>query len=140
VSLDECTSIHHSWFYRGPRPEVARRTGITIYYEDQPIQFVIPPVVLGGHTMCQVRPLAETLGATVTWDQPSQTVTIRRDDRVARCSVGSEVGVVAGVGYLLVEPPALVNESVIVPLRFVADALGATVYWDEPSGNVRLSN
>lgn len=140
MSLDGFTSIHHSWFYEGPRPVVERRTGISILYDDQPIHFQIPPVVLGGHTMCQIRPLAETLGATVTWEQPSQTVTIRRGERVARCSVGSEVGVVAGVGYLLAEPPTLVSDHVVVPLRFIAEALGAIVHWEEPQGRIRLTN
>jgi len=134
------TSVHHSWFYQGPRPTVARRTGITVLYEDQPIRFQIPPVVLGDHTMCQIRPLAETLGATVTWDQPTQTVIIQRRAREARCSVGSEVGVIGGLGYLLVEPPTLVSNHLVVPLRFVAEALGASVHWDEPQGRISLTN
>lgn len=133
------TSIHRSPFYRGPRPRVSKRTGISVVVGGTEIPFAVPPFVLDGHTLCQIRPLAEAMGAEVEWEQPSQTVTFTRGVHQAQCQVGSEVGVINGTGYRLGQPAIMVDSNVVVPLRFVAEALGYQVLWDEPASLITLT-
>ncbi len=124
------TSIHQSPFYLGPRPQVAKRTGIGISVGGRMVPFAVSPFILGGRTLAQIRPLAETMGAAVTWEDTSQMVTITRGSRSARCQVGSEVGVINGRGFLLDEPPLFMGPHVVVPVRFVAEALGYEAQYD----------
>ena len=125
------TSVHHSPFYQGARPRVGRLTGVTIAVNGREIPFQVAPSVLGGRTLAQLRPLAEGMGAVVDWNNDTQTVTMTKGSRQARCQVGSEVGLINGVGQLLDEPPVFVGEVVVVPVRFIAEGLGFQVQWDE---------
>lgn len=133
------TSVHPSPFYQGARPQVTKQEGVRIAVGGQQIYFQVPPFILGGRTLCQIRPLAEAMGAVVTWQQDAQMVTFTRGIRKAQCQVGSEVGVVNGEGYLLDEPPFLVGSHVVVPVRFVAEALGYRVEWDPDAALVNLT-
>lgn len=134
------TSAHHTPFYRGVRPRVVKLTGITITLEGRPIGFQVAPFVLNGRTFTQIRPLAEAMGAQVTWDQAPQMVTVTRGTKTAQCQVGSEVGVVNGSGYLIDEPPFFIGQNVMVPVRFLAEALGYTVSWSQATKVVNLSS
>lgn len=133
------TSIHQSWFYRGPRPRVVKRGGIKIQVNGAAVEFAVAPFVLDGHTLAQVRPLAEAMGATITWTQASQTVTLTAGARTAQCQVGSEVGVTDGRGVLLQQPPTLIGDNLVLPVRFVAEALGYQVGWENATGVVSLN-
>ncbi|MGE5674136.1 MAG: copper amine oxidase N-terminal domain-containing protein [Mycobacterium leprae] len=132
------TSVHHSPFYKGLRPKVVKRTGIVVTINGQAVAFDQPAFVLNGHTFCQLRPLAEALGATVGWQQSAQMATVKRGSRTASCQVGSEVAVVNGRGMLLDEPPIFAGPSVMVPARFLAEALGFDVLWDQANGRVDI--
>jgi hypothetical protein len=133
------TSVHHSPFYQGLRPKVVKMTGITLTLNGRAIAFQVPPFVLAGRTFCQIRPLAEAMGCQVTWDQGPQMVTISRGTRTAQCQVGSEVGLVGGSGYALDEPPIFVGQNVLVPVRFLAEAMGYKVSWDQIGKVVALT-
>lgn len=134
------TSVHQSPFYLGQRPRLTKRTGLTIVVGGRQIAFQVEPYVLGGHTLCQIRPLAEAMGARVEWDNDSQTVTFTRGSRQANCQVGSEVGIVNGEGYMLEEPPIFgPGNNVVVPLRFIAESLGYRVEWHEPTSTITLT-
>jgi len=54
---------------------------------------------------------------------PGQLITVR-------VTVGQATADVNGIATTLVQPPVLVGERVLVPFRFVGEALGATVVWD----------
>ena len=136
--MTHSTSIHHSPFYLGPRPYVTKIPGVTINVEGTPIPSSVEPFILGGRTLCQLRPFAEAMGAAVDWDNNAQRVTMTLGNRVTSCQVGSEVGVMNGRGYMLDEPPLFVGPSVVVPVRFIAEALGYQVDWDETQLLVNL--
>jgi hypothetical protein len=132
------TSVHHTPFYQGPRPRVALQGDLRITVAGHAVSFELPPFVLGGRTLCQVRPLAEAMGATVDWVPASETVTFRKAGLEASCQRGSELGYVNGEEQLLDEPPMLYQERLVVPLRFIAQALGYTVTWDGPTRTADL--
>lgn len=132
------TSLHQSPFYQGQRPRISKLTGVLIGVNGRGVDFEVEPFVLGGRTMAQLRPLAEAMGATVDWNNDSQTVTMTRGARTARCQVGSEVGLINGAGQILDEPPIFVGEVVVVPVRFIAEGLGYSVQWDERRRYVNL--
>jgi hypothetical protein len=132
------TSVHHSPFYRGPRPQVSKLLGVRVQVNGDPVVFSVQPFILGGRTMAQLRPLGEAMGAVVTWDGDAQRVTLNRGARTAICQVGTDVGIVGSQGYRLDEPPILVDENVVAPVRFLAEGLGFQVQWDPGARLVSL--
>jgi hypothetical protein len=132
------TSVHQSGFYLGPRPRLSRLNGVQVTLNGKRLAFPVKPFILGGRTMCQVRPVAEAAGADVDWDPVSETITVTLNGHRASCQVGSELAYVNGRTLLLDEPPMLYSGYSLVPLRFITTVLDLGVDWDPASLTVRL--
>lgn len=112
---------------------------VTVLLNGSPLDADLPALLRGGRTMVPVRPLAEALGATVSWDAATRRVTLERGgDRVV-LTLGSATAQVNGASVALPGGvPAVAArqgdvERALAPLRFVAEALGAQVSWDNAS-------
>ncbi|UOF91517.1 TolC family protein [Fodinisporobacter ferrooxydans] len=98
---------------------------------DGKVQAIQPqPVIENGYTLVPLRSIFEKLGATVSWDAPSQTVTIAKDTKRIQIAVNSDFAVINGSNVKIDQPVQLVNNRAMIPLRFVSEALGADVEWD----------
>ncbi len=91
----------------------------------------MPAIDESGRTMVPVRAFFEEVGATVGWDEASQTITILKADREIRLILGNNTAYVNGMEIDLSNPPANQDGRILVPLRFVAEAIGAKVSWDQ---------
>lgn len=97
------------------------------------------PVIEGDRVLVPLRALAEALGAQVEWDGATQTVTLTLGQRRVRLTVGAPVAYV-GLRIVPLEVPAVLRQNrVLVPLRFVAEGLGARVEWDSSNRTVRIT-
>ncbi|MBT9154349.1 MAG: Oligopeptide-binding protein AppA [Firmicutes bacterium] len=101
-----------------------------------PLQFDVPPVILQGRALVPMRAIFEALGATVHWDEATKTVTAYRRESAVVLTIGSRTAWVNGPVSTLDVAPSIVAGRTLVPLRFVAEALGAEVGWD---GRVTIS-
>jgi len=109
---------------------------VTVLLNGKALDTDVPALLRDGRTMVPVRPLAEALGATVGWDASTRRVTLKRgEDRVV-LTLGSATAQVNGASKALPDgvPAVLAKqggaERTLAPLRFVAEALGAQVDWD----------
>lgn len=102
-----------------------------LYVQGAAVEFNVSPFISdSGHTMVPVRGLAGILSAEVTWDSKSRTVTVRQGEHILFLTVGVQTAIVDGE-YVPLEAPAVIIEGrTMVPLRFLAEALGWTVHWE----------
>ncbi|MDR1914332.1 MAG: chitobiase/beta-hexosaminidase C-terminal domain-containing protein, partial [Clostridiales bacterium] len=93
---------------------------------NQPAMFDVAPYqdTREWRSMIPMRFIAETFGAYVSWDDATMTQTISLKGRVFKITVG--VPLPNGMGTA-----RLVNDRLMVPLRYVSEQLGASVSWDE---------
>ncbi len=78
-------------------------------------------------TMVPFRVIGEDLGAKVSFEQASQTITLSYRDTNIELKVGSKKATVNGEEKNLQVAPQVVDGVTYVPIRFVAEALGAEV-------------
>lgn len=83
-----------------------------------------------GHTMVPVRGIAGILNAEVVWNSGSRTVTVRQGEHIISLTIGAQTADVDGVSASLEVPAVIVEGRAMVPLRFLAEALGWTVRWE----------
>ena len=95
-----------------------------VVFEDQ------QPVIIEGHTLVPVRAVFEKAGATVTWDQPTQTATISNDEYVVTIKYGDSVMYRNGVAIELEQPADVINNRTMIPVRAIAEAMNYAVTWD----------
>ncbi|PRO65821.1 copper amine oxidase N-terminal domain-containing protein [Alkalicoccus urumqiensis] len=88
-----------------------------------------PPVIDSGRTLVPLRGIFEELGAQVYWDQATQTVSATGPARV-ELTIGENRAFVNGDSVSLDVPAQIRQGRTLVPLRFVGEALGASVNWN----------
>ncbi len=103
------------------------------------IGFDSNPFVENGRTFVPMRKIFEKLGATIEWDNDTETVTATKGSDVIKLTIGSNKAIVNGVEKELDAPAQLKNDRTMVPLRFVSESLGLKVDWSE-SNNLVIIN
>ena len=98
----------------------------------------VAPIISGDRTFLPIRLIAETLGATVGWNEAEQSVTIVKDGTVIRIYIGQTFATVNGEPIQLDAPASIVNGRTYLPVRFVAENLGAEVSWDAETKEVTI--
>ncbi|SMB89616.1 Copper amine oxidase N-terminal domain-containing protein [Thermanaeromonas toyohensis ToBE] len=95
-----------------------------------------------GRTYLPVRYVAYALGvdpANVLWDDATQTVTLIKGTNVVQLTIGSKVLKLNGISINMDVAPELVSGRTMLPFRFIAQALGATVSYDEATQTVTMN-
>lgn len=83
-----------------------------------------------GNTFVPMRAIFEKLGATVKWDQNTKTATAAKGKTVVKLTIGKTTATVNGKSVTLTAAAITLNGNTMVPLRFIAEALGATIGWE----------
>lgn len=109
---------------------------IEVYLDGKILNFDVQPQLIGGRTMVPLRKIFESMGATVNWNNNTQTVTAFNESYYVTATINDSNIKVNGETNILDMPPLLVGGRILVPARFVAEAFGAKVGWDE--GNQRV--
>ncbi|MBS4030286.1 MAG: PDZ domain-containing protein [Clostridiales bacterium] len=87
------------------------------------------PFIDRSRSYVPIRLLAETMGAGVTWNQSTKTVTIKKGFNVLEIPVGTSEASLNGKPYAM-DTPILKEGRTFLPARAVAEALGGRVWWD----------
>lgn len=97
------------------------------------------PVIRDGRTMLPARFVIEALGGAVAWDADAQDVTVSYNGKTIVIHIGAEFAEVDGKAVALDSPAFLENGRTYLPLRFIAENLGADVAWDAESRTVTIT-
>ncbi|MBR5538402.1 MAG: family 43 glycosylhydrolase [Clostridia bacterium] len=96
------------------------------------------PIIRNSRTMLPVRFVAENLGATVGWDDATKTVSVKSADTTIEIVIGAATAKVNGKEIALDSPAFIENSRTYLPVRVVAENLGATVSWDDATKTATL--
>lgn len=104
--------------------------GVTV--NGDPVDFAsTQPMRSNGRVMVPLRGVFEKMGATVKWDQGTNSIDATRSSTHVHLKIGNRIATVNGKRTMLEAPPEVVRGSTMVPLRFVSEALGGKVTWHE---------
>ena len=111
---------------------------VTVLVDGQPVAFDVPPQIMDGRVLVPLRGVFERLGASVVWNDQTQTVLAQRGATSVALAIGNQQATINGQSVAIDVPPMVVGGRTMVPLRFVSQALGAQVNWDANSYTVRI--
>lgn len=97
------------------------------------------PVALERRLYVPMRGVLEKIGATVSYDSASRTVTATGNGRSITLPLEGSQGTVGGRSMRFAERPIVMNDRVLVPLRLLSEALGAQVDWDAEKMTVKIT-
>jgi hypothetical protein len=102
----------------------------------------VAPYLKNDRTYLPVRYVATALGvadANIMWNEAEQSVVIIKGDRVVKLVIGSTNMMINGVPFGMDVAPEIVDPGrTMLPLRWVAQALGADVQWDAATQTVTI--
>ena len=111
-----------------------------VVLDGQQLAFGVPPTIENGRTLVPLRAIFEALGANVSWDDPTQTVTATKADISIKLQIGSQTAYRNNQAVSLEVPSKIIENRTMVPLRFVSEGLGATVKWDQQTETISISS
>lgn len=112
----------------------------SIVLDGQTINFEVAPAVENNRVLVPLRAIFEAMGATVTWNQVTQTATATMDNIKVILPLNSTAPTVNGKVWPLDVPAKVVNQRTLAPLRFVGEALGGTATWDGEKYEITLTS
>jgi len=104
------------------------------------IEFDVPPTIVSGRTLVPLRAIFEALGVEPIWNGETRTVTANKGDTTVILPIGSKHATVRGNQIELDVPATIINGRTLVPARFIAESLGATVGWDGETRTVIINS
>ena len=87
----------------------------------------VRPIDESGRLLVPMRPIFEALGARVSYNAATRQVTATRDDQKIVLSIGSTSASINGRPTSMDVPARASAGETLIPLRFVAEALGVPV-------------
>ncbi|MFK4304756.1 MULTISPECIES: stalk domain-containing protein [unclassified Paenibacillus] len=103
---------------------------VLVFIDGKLQQYEQPATSISGSMLVPFRAVFEALGAKVKWDGATKTVTATKGNTTIKLTVGSRDAYINGKLVRLNAAPRLINGKVMVPIRFVSEALGAKVKWN----------
>lgn len=102
---------------------------ISVFVNDEKVNFDVNPMLINNRTMVPVRAIFEALGATVTWDNDTQTAKGVLDDVTIEIKIGSIYLLKNGKPVELDSPAVIVSGRTLVPVRAIAESYDCDVTW-----------
>ncbi|HWP98699.1 MAG TPA: VanW family protein [Syntrophomonadaceae bacterium] len=103
---------------------------IQVYHDAQLLKFDTPPFIQNDCLLVPINTIADSMDGQVSWDPSLQTVSFNKGEFNIRFTIGSTRVLLNGQEKVLDIPTQTINDRTMVPLRFVAEALGGIVNWD----------
>lgn len=101
--------------------------------------FDVMPVMENDRVLVPMRGIFETLGADVSWNDKTMTVTAVKDDTIVELQIDNKTAKVNDKEIELDVPAKLVSKRTMVPVKFVADALGYNANWNAETNTVVIT-
>ena len=96
------------------------------------------PTMIGSVVMVPIRQVCEQMGASVDWDEATQTATCTVNGSKLILQLGSSEGSLNGDMVYLALPPREIGDRTMVPAMLFHNAFGDDVTWDAGSGLVAI--
>lgn len=116
---------------------------IKLVADGKDITSLASPIIENGRTLVPIRFVTEELGGKVDWKDKEKRVIIQKDNQIVNLKINSYL-VSSEDGeknYSLMDvAPKIVDGRTFVPLRFVGNALGVGVEWDEATRTVNIDS
>ncbi len=111
---------------------------VTVEIDGGVVSFDQPPVEEAGRIFVPLRGVFERLGASVVY--ANGQINAQGNGRSIGLRIGSTAAVVNGSTVYMDVAPFVVGARTLVPLRFIAQALGAAVNWSQSNQTVYINS
>ncbi|MEN6391537.1 MAG: N-acetylmuramoyl-L-alanine amidase [Syntrophomonas sp.] len=117
---------------------ISSAPAIKVYVNGTLQHFDVDPIIENGRTMVPMSAIFKSMGANVSWNPNTQTVTASKSGSIVSLTIGSTTALIEGQARRLDVPAKILNGRTLVPLAFVGSAYGGRVAWDPDQRQVEV--
>jgi len=96
------------------------------------------PFIENGRTMVPLRAVFEVMNCKVRWDADNSSAVVEYEGKKIIIPANSNTAFINDKASMLDVPAKLVNDRVMVPLRFIGEAIDKKVIWDDADKTVLI--
>ena len=96
------------------------------------------PIIENDRTMVPLRAVFEVLNCNVKWEESSKSAVVEYGTTKIIIPANSTTAYINGKANSLDVPAKIVNDRIMIPLRFVSEAIEKTVIWDDADKTVLI--
>ncbi|MED4956389.1 copper amine oxidase N-terminal domain-containing protein [Paenibacillus macerans] len=122
-----------------PAAPAYQTTNLTLKVNGEQVPMEHSPIMIQNTNLVPLRELAESLGASTTWDPDSQTIGVSKDDNKITLTIGSTTVFYNGVQETISAAPKIIEGVTYVPAQAVAKGLKANLSYDKESEVLDIS-
>ncbi|MHB0999512.1 MAG: copper amine oxidase N-terminal domain-containing protein [Armatimonadota bacterium] len=111
---------------------------VTITVDKAQVRTDVPPINVNGRTLVPIRGVFNAFGADIDWFPVEKRAYIRDESKVIWLQIGDAHAKVDDAIVPLDAPATIYRGRTMVPLRFVAETLGATVNWNAENQTITI--
>ncbi|QHI73719.1 copper amine oxidase N-terminal domain-containing protein [Aminipila terrae] len=121
-----------------PSFSFAQDSSIHVKVDGEVVNFDSSPFIQNNKTYIPVRGVFEKMGAKVLWNNNSKEIIVYKG-RTVLVLILNNIWSVIDDRYVDADAtPIMINSKTYVPVRFISEALGATVKWDQQTQTINI--
>ncbi|NLD46269.1 MAG: N-acetylmuramoyl-L-alanine amidase [Clostridiaceae bacterium] len=98
------------------------------------------PIIIDGRIVIPARTIFDEVRVRTDWYEQQNKVVLSSDYTTVVMFIGSTKAFINGVNTVIEAPPVIDNGTVMVPLRFSAEAFNMKIGWDERTGTAFIGD
>ena len=98
-----------------------------------------PPLIIKNRTLVPIRFISEAFGAKIQWYPVFKLVFITLNNKTIILQIGKSFASINNKKVMLDAPPLIIKNHTMVPLRFIAEAFGAKIIWDNATRSITIT-
>lgn len=111
---------------------------ITITLDGKYLNPDVAPVIVNNRTLVPIKTIADSLNLQVSWDAPTQEVTLAGKDLLIKMRIGNNQAFKNGSIVTMDAPPLITSGRTMLPIGFISEALGCQVNWDNAARRIDI--
>ena len=113
---------------------------VKINIDGATIEPPVDPVIREDRTLVPARAIFEAMGGQVSWNGEIGEVIVTLDRNEVRLLIGKKDTYVNDLRKPLDVPASIIDGSTMIPIRFVAESIGAVVNWDNDTRTIFIQS
>lgn len=106
---------------------------ITLIVKGDVITPPVPPVIIDERTLVPARAIFEKFGADILWIPETKEIFIGLYNKILKLKINDNTALIDKTTLKMEVPPKIINDSTMIPLRFVAESFDLEVGWNSIS-------
>lgn len=111
-----------------------------VILDNNTLYFDVPPIIENDRILVPMRTIFEALGADVYWDEKTANIFATKDKTSIAINTVFGFASINDIPVNLDVPVKVVNGRTLIPLRFISQAFGCQVNWDEYTQTVNIKS